>query len=93
VTAPVEFPQEKLIETGYQPMFVLLVTFIADDFPYSRLIIEMMGETHEDAKDEESNHLGGRNPMNIAKALLIGPWIEGSERFVYLRREVWRGGR
>ena len=69
-------------------MFVLLVTFIANDFPYLRLIIEMVSETHGDAKDEESNHLGGRKPVNIAKALLTEPWIEGSERAVCLRRQL-----
>jgi hypothetical protein len=69
-------------------MFVLLVTFIADDLPYLRLIIEMMGKTHGDAKEEENNHLGGRNPVNIAKALLTELWIEGSERAVCLRQEL-----
>lgn len=59
-------------------MFILLVMFVPDDFPYARLIIKMMRETHQDAKTQETNHFGGRNPVDIAKMLFIGGRLQCS---------------
>jgi hypothetical protein len=67
--------------------------FVPDDFPYARLIIKMVRETHQDAKYQEGNHLGGRNPVDIAKMLFIGGRLHCSEGAGGLKLLIWRNER
>ena len=46
-------PNDWFSEIEHKPMIVLLIIIIADTFAGSRLVVEVMAQTHYNTKEEE----------------------------------------